>query len=579
MPTSLDEWQKRLETHFAQLSVARSNSALPLFALEHGLDGDEIDEIKSRLRAGLVLTSRLESHWLLWVVYATELGYAYRGDEYWDSFEENTPRWRDRGNRNQLRLWFSRFQTNYHGVRPTGAWANCFPIIAWPITHAILPHYLQVQFAKALYELRYRLADVGFRSAEAVGELLAANAWAASSRFRELLQQKELVGRIALALLSKRDVEAESPIYPLTLQRIVSDLEQVRSAKEWLTETRRFVADRLKGAGHSHGGTALCPVAEDANGEDRVLTPPHLRPILLLRRSGPSTWSAIIDIPSFAGIVGLNPGFRDFLASTRCKIAGTGGSWLPNGWLLANARRRVLKSWPRMGVPLVEFEQPNEPLDHFLAWGTRLSAGAPWRCSIGSDSLAREVLGRIVRPGAKYIVLSEREIPVDNSLVLACDLDCEGISASMLSVPDILSFENISRLQQLGLRLARTVRIWPAGSCGRAWDGEGHSEWLTNEAPIFGIIHDHPVAAYSLRLNNGAESIIEPDSVGDPVFVRISPLPVGRHTLSIQIRRRSGDERTQSSQMAEGTVALVVREPEPWIPGTTSYSGLAISVD
>lgn len=259
MNMSLEQWQKRLEGHFTQLASTRSNSSFPLFALEHGLTDDEFQEIASQLRDRLSLGLRLESHWLLWVIYATELGYDYDGDEYWDSFEARTPRWRDRGSRDHLRTWFSRFRTNYHGVKPTGPWAEHFTIIAWPITHAILPRYLQWQFAKTLYDLRYRLASLQALSSDAVGKLLASNAWDASSRFREFLQQQELAGRIVLALFTDRTLEDQSPIYPPTLQRLVADLERVQSAREWLKETRRFVIDRMKGAGPAPGGTLRIP--------------------------------------------------------------------------------------------------------------------------------------------------------------------------------------------------------------------------------------------------------------------------------------------------------------------------------
>jgi len=247
MPMPLEDWQRRLERHFTQLAKARSHSGFPLFALEHDLTDSEFEEIGTQLRSRLALGLRLDPHWLLWVVYATELGYDYDGGEYWHSFEERTPRWRDKGSRNQIREWFSRFQLVYQGVTPSGTWAGQFPIIAWPITHAILSKYLQWQFAKALYDLRYRLAGLEALSPEAVGQLLAANAWEASSRFQEFLQQEALTGRIVLALLSDRNVEGQSPIYPQTLQRLVSGLERVQSTREWLKETRRFVADRLKG--------------------------------------------------------------------------------------------------------------------------------------------------------------------------------------------------------------------------------------------------------------------------------------------------------------------------------------------
>lgn len=373
-------------------------------------------------------------------------------------------------------------------------------------------------------------------------------------------------------------MEGESPIYPPTLQRLVSDLEQVQSAREWLKETRRFVADRLKAAGH---GPATTPTDHygHPDGKDDAGASPGVRPTLMLRRSGTSTWSVVIDIPSFVGVARLHPELRAFLSSTRCKVLGAGDTWLPTGWLLSGGQRRVLKSWPRAGAPLVQFEQPNGLLDHLVVTETRLSEGPIWLCRIGADGLAREIIGRIVRPGRKYILLSEAALPADHPLLAPCDLDCEGIRARVLAVPDTISSDNMNWLQRLGLQVGRTVRIWPAGLSGRGWDGEGHSEWLTTEAPCFGFVHDHPLDAYGLRLNNGPETLIEANRVGSPVFVKILPLPAGRHWLSVKARPRDRASAMSSLSAAEGLVTLDVREPEPWIPGTTSHAGLAISVD
>ena len=579
MPVPLKEWQERLEGHFTQLAAARAKAGFPLFALEHGLTEDEINEIRKLLHARLATDLLLVSHWLVWVIYATELGYDYDGDEYWRSFEERTPQWRERGCRRQLRTWFSKFQTTYHGVKPSGPWADCFSIIAWPITHAILPKYLQSQFAKTLYDLRYRLARLEDLTTSDVGQLLAANAWDASSRFREFLQQEELAGRIVLALLSDRKVEGQSPIYQPTLQRLVSDLGQVQSAREWLKETQRFVVDRLKGARRGPGGTLTGRKVEHAGRKDDARVPPGIRPTLMLRRAGTSTWSVVIDIPSFAGVARLHPELRAFLRSTRCKVTGAGDTWLPTGWLLSGSQRRVLKSWPGVGTPLVKFDRPNGFLEHLINSETRLSAGPIWLCRIGPDSLAREITGRIVRPGHKYILLSDAPVPSDHPLLAWCGLDCHGINAAIVSMPDTLSADNMSWLQQLGLQVAQTVRIWPAGLSGRGWDGEGRSEWLTTDAPCFGIVHDHPLDAYSLRLDNDPEMVIKAGSVGCPVFVKVSPLAVGTHTLSVRARQGDHVSATPSSPAAEGIVTLEVREPEPWIPGTTSHTGLVISLD
>jgi hypothetical protein len=580
MPTPLEEWQGRLERHFTQLASARSMSGFPLFALEHGLSKDETREIGKLLHVSLAEDPWLASQWLVWVVYATELGYDYYGDEYWPSFEEHTPLWRVKGSRSNLRTWFCKFQITYKGVTPSGQWADWFTIISWPITHSILPRYLQGQLAKALFDLRYRLVGLKDLSPRAVGQFLSTNAWEGSSRFREFLQQEELVGRIVLALLSEKEVEGKSPIYPPTLQRIVSDLEVVQSAREWLKETRSYVADRFKGAGHNPGERSLGLGGRLDHANDSADAQPSIRPNLMLRRSGESSWSVVIEIPSFVGVSGQYPELRAFLKLTRCKIAGTGGNWLPAGWLLSSAQRRVVRSWPGAGTPLVRFEQRNGQLDHLVDNETRLSAGPVWLFRLGKDGLAREILGRIARPGGEYIILSETNLPSGYPTLVECGLDCEGLSAAVLSMPRTISSDMSKWLHDLGIHVARTVRIWPAGLVGRNWDGEGYGEWLTTESPCFGIVHDHPLDGYILQLNGGPETLIKADEVGSPVFVKLSRLPVGSHTLSVKIRRGYyASSATPYVPPLEGIVTLEVREPEPWVPGTTSYAGLAISID
>ena len=575
---TLDQWQERLQGHFAQLASQRLCSEFPLFALEHGLSDEEFDEITDLLHTQLLEGWKLGRYWLLWVVYATELGYDYDGGEYWPSFEERTPHWRQAitaTRRNQLRSWFSRFQTTYHGVTPSGPWAEQFSIIAWPITHAVLPRYLQWQFARALYNLRYQLAHLDTMSPTAVGQLLAANTWEASSRFRELLQQQELTGRIVLALFSDRTLAGATPLYPPTLERLVADLEEVQSSREWLKETRLLVAERLKGTARTFAAAGTRCDADDG-GAGRAAF--HSRPTLMLRRSAGTTWSVVVDVPSFANVARSDPEFQRLLRSTRCKIAGTGDTWLPNGWLVTSSRRRVVKHWPGAGTPLIQFERPHPALDHLVVEETRLPLGPTWLCRIGADGLGREVMSRIVRPSRTYILLSEQPITARYDFLSACKVDCDGVHAAMLSVPEPLSFETMTRLQQLGVQVARTVRIFPAGLSARGFDGEGHTEWLTTEAPCFGIVHDHPVDTYSLHLEPESEIQIDAPGANTPVFVRIDPLSAGRHTLVVKARHRQA-QGSLASSVAEGLITLDVREPEPWIPGTTSHAGLAITLE
>jgi len=578
MPVPLDQWQERLERHFSELSRLREASGSPLFALEHGLSDADLEDLGgqlcSRMRDGLPL----RPHWLAWVVLATEHGYDYDGGVYWDPIEERTVHW-DLYQRRQLRTWFKKFQQTYNGVVPSGPWAEWFTIIAWPITHAILPKYLQWQFARALYDLRYRLARLENLAPADVGRLLVENTWDASSRFREFLQQEELVGRIVLALLSDRSVAGPSPIYEATLKRVVTDLEEVQSAREWLKETRRYVADSLKGAGRAFDDRRADDEPAASRDTPRLSDTPNVHPTLMLRRSGQTSWSVVLEIPSFAGIARLSPELRTFIRSTRCRVAGSGDTWLPAGWLAANPQKRVLKSWPGTRAHLIEFERSNGTLGHLIHSELYLTQGSSWLCRIGSDGLAREISGRVVRPAQSYVLLSESAWSASHPMLIECSVDCAGVRAALLSVPEQFETEDLHFLLKLGLQVARTVRIWPAGIVGRGWDGEGHSEWLTTESPCFGIVHDHPLDAYSLRLDNGPETFVEAGSISHAVFVKLPPLPVGRHTLTVKAKRTTQAYPAPTSPPAEGVVTLNVREPEPWTPGTTSYSGLAVSIE
>lgn len=204
----LETWQDRLERHFESLARERSQSSFPIFALEHGLSQSELQEISALLRSRRKAGLPVSPHWLLWVIYATERGYGYAGDEYWQSFEEQTPGW-EFNDRYRIGPWFSKFRKAYSGVVPSGLWATHFRIIAWPITHAILPQYLQRHFARALYDLRFQFASLQNPEPAAAGRLLAASAHNASTRFNEFLQQEELTGRIALALIGKEPGDGE----------------------------------------------------------------------------------------------------------------------------------------------------------------------------------------------------------------------------------------------------------------------------------------------------------------------------------------------------------------------------------
>ena len=131
----LQHYHDVLTAHFGDLHDARARlePKSPVFALEHDLSSADLDLLMGAVREGIKNQHLTRYHrtWLPFVVYATEIGYDYVGDEYWTTFESLTPRWTSQ-ERSTVRSWFLRFHDQFGGACPTGAWARHFTIIAWP---------------------------------------------------------------------------------------------------------------------------------------------------------------------------------------------------------------------------------------------------------------------------------------------------------------------------------------------------------------------------------------------------------------------------------------------------------------
>ena len=246
--------QNKLEVHFAALHEQRKTLVppSPVFALEHDLGQADRELLMSSVRSAIArgLTARYRISWLPFVVYAAECGYDYVGYEYWTSFENQTPGWQSE-HRHWIKQWFTTFAVEYGGVVPTGAFAKTFTIIAWPISNAVLPTYLQRQLAQLLFEFRAGLTSALLGDLDELGERLAGRANLYSDRFRIFCQNTALLGRVAAALLSGED--EESPyLAKSTLDRLVEGLLRERESRQWLVSARQ-AASRVRAKGFTGG--------------------------------------------------------------------------------------------------------------------------------------------------------------------------------------------------------------------------------------------------------------------------------------------------------------------------------------
>jgi hypothetical protein len=576
MSITLREWQQRLEAHFSELYSRRGGR--PLFALEHGLALSERIELEASIRQHVQSHPPDTFNWLPWIVYAAEIGYGYAGDVYWPMFGSKTPGWERRGSRDWIRDQFFRFHTRYGGAAPSGPWAAQFSIICWPITHAVLPLDLQRQLAQILFDLRDAFSADVFAFPRRLGEIIAAHSWAASSRFQQLVQETELVGQIASALLLQGNVGTYELMHPLTLQRITEDLEREQLAGTWFRGARQAARERanLHGLFPSAGSSSRAFRPEDAKAEvaslgieSRIV----LRPLDNESRS----WEVGLEVPDLSHLLLRFPEARSTLAESRCEVAGSVRGTYSRAYFLSGSQRIVLKRWPRANELLFRFEKRHPAIDLLLRTDCVLRPGPVWLFRIASDSLAYEVRSLRVRPGERYVVV--RTSPIQAlAHIEPARLSSDEVHAALITMPDAPAEELSAALGSLGLSRSRTVQVWPAGLTAAVWDGDGHGEWLATEQPCFGVSADHAVDTLIVSIASQplASITLKGLGPGQPVFIELPRLPLGLHRIRFSSRRINAG---MVEPIGDLDIVIRIREGRSGSKGTPVHGPIRIRVE
>lgn len=567
-------WNERLADHFSAL--ARDRKDIPLFALEHGLAPAEVLALSQQLRADILVSPPRTKHALVWTVYAAEIGYGYAGDEYWQTFEAKTPGWTENGHRGWIRDAFVAFQKKFAAATPSGPWAEQFSIIAWPITHAILPRDLQQQLARILYDLRHAFSAELFDEPHRLGDFIAARSWNTSARFQKLVQAPALVGQIAAALLLQGKEGFKTLLHPMTLKRIGDDVDRERRGRDWLRSARRVAEERARIRGLTIGRptTTTFQRREEARAEVERL---GIEPRLVLRPIEGSRWEVSLEIPDLSHLLLRFPQVREVLTESRCTVAGAAGRPLARGRCLHGPQRVALSRWPRPDDVLLKFERTDPQLEYLLRAECMLRPGSSWLFKVASDGLAYESRGMRVRADTKYLLVSTEpfaRLPVARSV----ELTCQGVHAVLLDVPSALTPEWEQALRQLQVTQAKAIEVWPAGLAAVAWDGEGHGEWLASETPTLAIRSDHVIDELTIAMDDGPSlSLSLTDTPpGEPIFIELPPLPVGLHKFSVAARSGNGAD---SEVIGDLDVVMRVREARPWSPGATTHGPLEVELD
>jgi hypothetical protein len=544
-------WQSRLSSHFERLAEARSEGQA-VFALEHGLSDEELGVISGFVRTETRAIPR-SRHWLLWAVYAAELGYHYNG-EYWQTFLAETPGWDDSdASRKWIRHVFRWFGDEYRGPRPTGTWASTFTIIAWPITNALLPKDLQRHVARALYEVQAGLAR-HLEHADDLGRYIADNCWVGSDRFQQLTEQPLLLGQIALALL-RPSLVGEETILRGTLERVAADLRQERQAAAWLNSARRTVEESVV----RKRGRAFLADSVDTPSERIVSAARACSPdLILVPNDGDSSWSVRLRLPHLAPLLDVSPDIRAQVAGSRASVPAAPNSRLATGQLLFPDQEIELERWPRVGEPLLKFEGISEGLETALLTYWAMTPG-PWLFSIRRNRSASAILSRRVRSGRSYLVaLSESsETSGTPSGLPLVDMQCDGVTLIRLDVPDHIESDLVEALKGIGVVPTREVTMWPAGVLPAEWDGDERIRWLSGDPALVGVRTDHRIENFSVTLDDAVLVRVDEIVDSEPRYVLLPRLVVGEHVISVSYEALR--------KITTSTLRVEVREPRPTV--------------
>jgi hypothetical protein len=562
----LDEAENELEQRYAALAAARNPMGYPVYAIEHGMDAELIDQLREAASSELRTRGFVQRHRRVWTALAAEAGYRYSGEEFWPELEYRAGEWGNQNSRRYIRRQFEQFGEAFGGPTPVGTWAQHFNIISWPIANAVLPRYLQSFFATHLFEQRFALADVISKGTDAIGALLAENCRDKASRFGIFLQQSSLIGQIVLALRDNDLGNDQARIAPGLLARIVCDLEthdlsreQFRSARKVISTRSAIISTRLRSREfQKHSGEAEAPIIR-ARLAGRVQGSKVLLGVVL-----PDVSTALCRADVSAGD----------LSEVRVRLPGPASSWEPGETLLTYAKReRLLAELPPQNKPLVEIEGLNDKLRDALL--ELLAPTLPDTCLLKrhSDGLFREILGRQVRSGHSYLLV--RRQPLNDATVsrlgaLSCNCSTVGAIVYALELGPKLDPALVVELEQLNIGVGASMRIEPVGLMPYT-DIDGLPVWASTEPVLFRLIADYPVSGFMISLNHDAPVNIEAGT--DYTCISLNELEVGTHYLSVQaIRPGAINEHEVGFDFSIG-------QPEAWRVAMQGKSGFRLLID
>ena len=574
---TLNEWQQKLSAYFAELrsTLDSSENPRPIFAIEHALDSSELEELTVCLRDHIDSSGPAPHHYHAWSVYAAEIGYRFKGDEYWQTFGESLPNWKD-SDRDCIKDAFYGFRKSFRGAIPSGNWAKNFTIICWPITHAVLPKDLQRHLASILYEVRGAFTPEVLNDTSALGKLIAANSEGTSSRFRKFAEEHDLVGRISVALLSPESEAAAGLLAAHTLKRITGDLQAEQNAHAWLNAARQRASTvKMNGLRNriTMPGVSLSePLQTELKASEQI---PHERLELIVKQEGDETWSVAGRMPNLAHIESSNATFQRAFASQRGYIDDSGKSHFAPRYFAINRPDVPLKNWPIPNRSILRFEPSPTGLSDILDETCSIPNISSVLFKLRADGTGVYVKSKLIQPGESYVLISKDGFPATTYLRESkrVMIDCNGVHGILLDVPDRISELYHDALKSLGLGVALALQVRPAGYPPKSWDDDGDVEWFESSPKVLAVTSTVEVKGLVLNLlGEGSHQAIQASIDGyGPVYVDFESPKTGRYQLHLVAQVGSVGEGT-----VKGTANLTVIPDDDLVLNPENAQGFTI---
>ncbi len=238
----LGDLHHRLHQHVENLRLARGEGA-KVYLIEHGLTQTELEEVRTGVGRRLTSTplSRSTSHGDEWrstflplAVVATEVGYKYGtgGNEYWPCLSDALGVPFSDDDRHALADRFAGLREVTQVALADTTWTQRFNLIAWPITHAVLPVWLHEPLLEAINACPHRIG-VG-SDPEDTKFLSWMRAYAARApKLAAFLDQKDSARAIVCGLLGRA---SKSHFSEELLARFLRDIKERPRSKQLLRD-------------------------------------------------------------------------------------------------------------------------------------------------------------------------------------------------------------------------------------------------------------------------------------------------------------------------------------------------------